>query len=293
MMKFLYFPGCSLKNYAESYEKSAIAVAKELGIELVELNRWNCCGVVFGLASDSYAHYVGAFRDLIRAQQQVHETGNDYLVTLCSMCYQVLSSLNHRLSVDKEALDRLNRFMDEEEDYLGTIQVEHFLRVLADFIGFNKIKEKIKRDLSNLKIAAYYGCMLVRPKEIAIDDPEDPTIMEKLIESVGANPVYYPFRTECCGSYNVVVNEDVIKERTIRILAPLIKKKVDAVITVCPLCKFNLEKGLKLAKDELGESKIKIMYFTELLAIALGLENTVDQELLRGLLGKIKEQVVT
>ena len=292
-MKFLYFPGCSLKSYAESYEKSGIAVAKELGIELVELNRWNCCGVVFGLASDSYAYYVGAFRDLIRAQQQIHETGNDYLVTLCSMCYQVLGSLKYRLSIDKEALDRLNRFMDDEEDYLGTIRVEHFLKILVDFVGFDKIKEKVKKDLSGLKIAAYYGCMLVRPKETAIDDPEDPTIMEKLIEAVGAKPVYYPFRTECCGSYNVVVNQDVIKERTIRILGPLIKRKVDAVITVCPLCKFNLEKGLKLAEDKLGKSEIKIMYFTELLALALGLERTVDQDVVKTLAKKIKEPAVT
>lgn len=289
-MKLLYFPGCSLKNFAQSYEKSAIAVAKELGIELVELNRWNCCGVVYGLASDSFAHYVGAFRDLIRAQQQVNETGNEYLVALCSMCYQVLSSLNYRLSIDREALDRLNRFMDDEEDYLGTIQVEHFLKILADLVGFDKIKTKVKRDLSELKIAPYYGCMLVRPKEIAIDDPEDPTIMEKLIEAVGAEPVSYPFRTECCGSYNVVVNKDVIKERTKKILGPLIKKNVDAVITVCPLCKFNLEQGLKLARDELGQSNIKILYFTELLALAIGLDDTIDKEALESLKVKIKEK---
>lgn len=291
MVKFLYFPGCSLKSYAENYEKSALAVAKHLGIELVELPRWNCCGVVYGLSSDSLAHYLGAFRDLIRAQENIDKTGNEYLVALCSMCYQVLGSLNHRLMIDRSALETLNKFMDDEEDYLGTIKVEHFLNILKDYVGFEKIKENVKRDLSDLRVAAYYGCMLVRPKEIAIDDPEDPKLLDLLIQAVGAELVDYPFKTECCGSYNVVVNKDVIKERAIRIFGSLARKKVDIVITVCPLCHFNLEQGLKLASEEIGKPNIKILYFTELLAIALGLDDVVDNSLIEEL--SLREKALT
>ncbi len=276
-MKFLYFPGCSLKNYAKKYEDSALAVAKHFGIELIELKRWNCCGVVYSLASDSVFHCIGAVRDLIRAQEQVGETGNDKLVTLCSMCYQVLASVNHRLANDPSALETLNRFMDEEEDYLGTIEVTHFLTVLRDYVGFDKIREEVKRELADLRVAPYYGCMLVRPKEVAIDDPEEPVILEQLIESLGAYPIDYPFRTECCGSYNVVVNKEVVKTRVLRIISPLFRARADIIVTVCPLCTFNLEYGMKLASRQLHGKKIPVVYFTELLAFALGLDNVLDK----------------
>ena len=279
-MKLLYFPGCSLKNYAQRYEKSALAVAKRFDIELVELKRWNCCGVVYSLASDSVFHHIAAVRNLIRAQEQMHETGNEKLVTLCSMCYQVLASVNHRLARDPEALETLNRFMDEEEDYLGTIEVLHFLQVLRDYVGFHKIKENLERKLENIRVAPYYGCLLVRPKEVAIDDPEDPSLLETLIASVGAKPIEYPFRTDCCGSYNVVANKDIVKIRVLRIIKPLLRNSADLIISVCPLCTFNLEYGMKLASRELYGKSIPVLYFTELLAYALGLDYALDKNVL-------------
>ena len=279
-MKVLYFPGCSLKNYAPAYEKSALHVAKKLGIELIELKRWNCCGVVYGLASDSVFHQIAAVRNLIRAQEQIHESGNEKLVTLCSMCYQVLASANHRLSKDPAALETLNKFMDEEEDYLGTIEVMHFVQLLRDYIGFEKIKEYVERPLKDIRVAPYYGCMLVRPKEVAIDDPEEPSILETLIESLGGVPVESPFRTECCGSYNVVVNKDVVKTRVFRIVRPLLRNSADLIITVCPLCAFNLDYGMKLASRDLHGRRIPVIYFTELMAYAFGLDNALEKETL-------------
>jgi len=291
MKKFMYMPGCSLKNYATNYEKSAIGIAKKLGIELVELERWNCCGVVYGLASDSVFHQIAAVRNLIRAQETSKNLGNNKLVTLCSMCYQVLASANHRIKNDEQALEALNKFMDEEEDYRGEIEVKHFLAILRDEIGFDKIKEKIVRPLKNLNIAPYYGCVLVRPKEAAIDDPEDPIILETLIETIGGNPIYWPFRTDCCGSYNVVSNQDIVKKRVWNLIKP-IRDEVDIIITVCPLCKFNLDLGIDFAKKEYYIKNIPVLYFTEILAYALGLDEYLDSSIINLLENMIKKEEV-
>lgn len=287
-MKLLYFPGCSLKNYAKRYEKSALAVGEHLGINFIELKRWNCCGVVYGLASDSLFHHIAAVRNLIRAQEQINEADEETLVTLCSMCYQVLASVNHRLSNDPAALETLNQFMDEEENYLGTIQVTHFAKILRDYVGFDKISEKVKRPLNGFNVAPYYGCMLVRPKEVAIDDPEEPTILEGLISSLGANPIDFPFRTECCGSYNVVTNKEVVKVRISRFVSPLLRNSADIIISVCPLCTFNLEYGMNLASRELHGKKIPVLYFTELIAYALGLDDALDKDILN-ILNNLRE----
>ncbi|MHA1665295.1 MAG: CoB--CoM heterodisulfide reductase iron-sulfur subunit B family protein [Candidatus Njordarchaeales archaeon] len=279
-MKYLYFPGCSLKNYAKRYEETAVAVAKALGIELIELKRWNCCGAVSGLAEDSVFHHIAAVRDLVRAQEQLDEADSNKLVTVCSMCYRVLASVNNRLKHNPEDLDTINEFMSPEE-YNGGIEVVHLLQIIKDDIGFDRIAELTKKDLSNIKVAPYYGCVLVRPKETAIDDPNEPTILEELIKSTGATAVENPLRTECCGSYNVVTNRELVKHRISNILKPIMHENIDFLVSVCPLCTFNLEFGIKANKKELHGREIPVLYFTEFLALAFSLDDKLEKEVLQ------------
>jgi len=194
-----YFPGCTLKTKAKYFESSAVNVAKSLNIELVELPRWNCCGTVTSLTSDDLIHHVAPIRDLIRVEEMNErgELNEEYrLVVLCSMCFHVLKRSHLRVMNNPGELEKINAFMYLERDYRGQVKVVHFLELLRD-IGFPNIQKKVKRPLTGLKVAPYYGCLLLRPKEVGIDDPEDPSIQTLLIEALGARVIDNPFKTRC------------------------------------------------------------------------------------------------
>jgi hypothetical protein len=160
-----YYPGCTLKTTGKGLEKSALASAKALGIELVELDRWNCCGTVHSLASDNIINNIGAARNLIRTKQ----SGYDKFVTLCSICYNTQKSVNDIFKKDREKRDKINAYMYEEPDYEADVEVLHLLEVIRDHVGFDGVASKVVKPLSTLKIVPYYGCLLLRPKEIAFD----------------------------------------------------------------------------------------------------------------------------
>ena len=282
MRKIMYYPGCTIKTYGQRYEKTAIAAAKALGFELIELPRWNCCGVVYGLSEDSVFHHIAPTRNLIRAQEFSRELETNDLTTLCSMCYHVLKRVNDYLRSNPEALEKLNKFMDDEEDYEGGINVVHYLTILRDDIGFDKISEKVRRRLNGAKVACYYGCMLVKPRETGIDDPEDPLIMDELMESLGAEAIDYPFKTECCGAYHIVSDKEIVKKRAVKIIKAALDRGAEIIATTCPLCHYNLEKGMEMAGKELRR-KVLLVYFTELLAFALGLDDSLEKNVLKEL----------
>lgn len=267
-IKIAYYPGCTLKTTGTGLEMSAIAAAKALGLELVELERWNCCGTVHSLASDNIINNLAAVRNLIRAK----ESGYDRFVTLCSICYNTQKSVNNIIRNDKEKKGKINSFMYEEPDYEGDVAVLHLLEAIRDEVGFGNMAEKISKPLSSLKIAPYYGCLLLRPKEIALDSQENPTIMEELLRATGAQVVDDPYKTECCGTYHTVVDVDLVVEHAYRILSSAVKRGADAISTTCPLCHFNLDRRQKEVGKRYGDFKpIPVFYFTQLLCIALGL----------------------
>jgi heterodisulfide reductase subunit B len=269
MNKLTYFPGCSLKETAKVFETSARAVMDALDHPLVELERWNCCGTVFSLTTDDLMHHIASVRNLIRAQ----EAGTTELVTLCSMCFNTLKRVSRAVSADAEALAKINAFMDEEPDYAGEVEVKHLLEILRDRIGWERISERVVRPLDGLTVAPYYGCTLVRPSEAGIDDAEMPTVMQELIESVGATAQTFSFQTECCGSYLRVDHRDLVIERGYRILSAARRTGADLVVTACPLCQHNLEQALgELGRTLPEEEPIPVLYFTQLLAIALDVE---------------------
>jgi len=274
-MKIPYYPGCTLKTSAKNFEESAIASAKRMDIELIELTRWNCCGTVFSLTSDDLIHHVAPIRNLIRVQEMNKQglVKDEFrLVTLCAMCYNTLKRPNLRVKENPEDLEKINNLMYLEEDYEAKVEVIHFLKLLKD-MGFEKVNEKVKNPLKNLKIAPYYGCILLRPKEVGIDDPEDPTIQEELLEKLGAEVINNPFKKVCCGSYQTVQDKNIVVDLSYSILTRAQKEGAEAITTSCPLCAFNLDNRQKEVKGKYPHFKeIPVFYFTQLMSIAFGLD---------------------
>jgi len=271
-MKLLYYPGCTLKTSAKNLEKSAFAIMNALGYEMVEMEDWNCCGVVASLTDDDLMHHLAPLRSLIH----VEDAGENRVVTLCDMCCNTLKQTNLRVKENPDDLETLNLFMDRENDYKGTVKVLHFLEFLRDEIGFDVIKKKVKHSLKGIKIMPYYGCMLLRPREVAIDDAEEPTILGDLLSVLGAEVVDNPFKIECCGSYHTVENKELVSKRAHRITNFAIDRGSDAMVLSCPLCRFNLDvRGKEAEKMFKGYKQIPVYYYTQLLAIALGLDLSV------------------
>ncbi|MCF7911632.1 MAG: CoB--CoM heterodisulfide reductase iron-sulfur subunit B family protein [Candidatus Cloacimonetes bacterium] len=275
-MKIPYFPGCSLKTYASSFEKSAIASGAELGIEFVEIPRWNCCGVVSSLTSDDLMHHLAPVRNMIRVLEmqndKIVDTDNKML-TLCSMCMNTLKRSNLKMQEHADELETINDFMyKEDQKYDGSVQVMHYLEILKEY-GFAKIAEKVKVSLKGLKVAPYYGCMLIRPKEVGIDDAEEPTIFEDFLKALGAEPVDWRSKKTCCGSYLTVNKENIVVKLTGKILEDARRNGADLIITSCPLCAFNLDSRQELLQIRNPNFEpIPVLYFSQLLAIALGLD---------------------
>jgi heterodisulfide reductase subunit B len=267
-MKISYYPGCTLKNNAKNFEDSALCSLKRLEVEAVELERWNCCGTVFSLATDDLIHHVAPIRNLIR----VKEANTNKFMTLCAMCFNTLKRANERVKSDPESLDKINKFMYREEvKYEGDVQVFHLLELLRDEIKFENIAKKVVKPLKNLKIANYYGCLLVRPKEIGLDDVENPTVLENLMTALGAEAIDFPYKTECCASYQTVDKPENVADRTYHILTSAQSQGAELVSVSCPLCAFNLDYRQKETVQKYPEFKnIPILYFTQIMALALG-----------------------
>ena len=267
-MKISYYPGCTLKSNAKNFEDSTLCSLKQLDVEVVELPRWNCCGTVFSLATDDLIHHVAPIRNLIR----VKESNTDRVMTLCAMCYNTLKRANERVKGDEESLDKINEFMYREDvKYEGDVKVLHLLELLRDEIEFENVAKKVVKPLKDLKVANYYGCMLVRPKEIGFDDVENPTILENLTSVLGATPIDFPYKTECCAAYQTVNKPEIVAERTYHILTSAQSQGAEIVTVSCPLCAFNLDNRQKETLQKYPEFKnIPILYFTQIMAIALG-----------------------
>ncbi|RLG83613.1 MAG: heterodisulfide reductase, subunit B [Thermoprotei archaeon] len=272
-MKLLYYPGCTIKRNALEYERTSLAVLNKLGIDVIELDKWYCCGALYSLAIDDLMKHLGAVRTLVKAQVQSRNTGTNDLLTLCPMCFNVLKRVNKLLIENPDNLETIAKFMDEEEPYNVGVNVYHIVEILSNNI--EKLKENIVKDLNGVNIAVYYGCTLLRPKEIAIDDPEHPWIIEKLIEDLGGKIVDYPFKSECCGSYQVLINRDIVYDKSGTIINEASTRGADLIVTVCPLCYYNLKITLKNMKRP---PKAKIVYISELLAYLLGLDKVLSTE---------------
>jgi len=262
-MKVSYFPGCTLKNKAKDLDMYAYKSAEALGITLEEMKDWQCCGGVFTTAKNEVATKLSSVRALMEAAEKEQP-----LVTVCSACHNVIKQTNHAMQNDKEFADKANRYMANETPYAGEAQVVHYLEMLRDMVGFDAVKEKVVNALSGKKIAAYYGCLLLRPgKVMQMDDAENPTIMEDLIKALGAIPVVYAKRNECCGGYIAMESPELAKKNSNAVVQNAKAAGAEMIITACPLCRYNLMKN---------GADIPVVYFTELLAEALGVKEATN-----------------
>jgi len=253
-MKFGYYPGCTLKNKAKELDIYARRCAEKLGAELCEIEEWQCCGGAFTTSRDEIATKLSSVRVLKAAE----DTG---LVTVCAACHNVVKQTEHAINTDAEFRDKVSRYM--EETYAGGTKIYHYLELLRDVIGFDALKNATVAPMAGKKIAAYYGCLLLRPSSVmAMDDPENPIIMEDMLRAIGAEPVYWAHRNECCGGYTLMEDAEFAKKRSKAIVDNAIAAGADMIVTACPLCKYNLEKC----------GGLPVVYFTALLAEALGVK---------------------
>lgn len=262
-MNVSYFPGCTLRTKAKQLDVYARQCGEILGVTLCEIEDWQCCGGVFVSAKDEIASKLSGVRALIAARE-----ARQPLVTVCSACHNVIKQTNYAVQTDADFAAKVNAYMAQEKNppaaYGGETEVYHYLELLRDKVGFDKIKAAVKNPLSGKKVAAYYGCMLLRPgKVMQFDDPENPRIMEDFIRALGAEPVIYPKRNECCGGY-VVIEDAASAERKSGAVSESAKQSgAELIVTACPLCRYNLLKS---------QSDMPVVYFTELLAEALGVK---------------------
>ncbi len=273
-MKNAFFPGCSLKTPARGFEETAISCARVLDLELIEIPRWNCCGTVYSLTTDDLMHYLAPIRNLIRAQKMAASGAVDdqRLVTLCSMCYNTLKRSSLLVEENPDKLKVINNFMDEEESYSAKVEVVHFLQLMRE-IGFRQLESKVKKPLRNLRVSPYYGCMLLRPRELAIDDPEDPKVLEDFLEALGAHVVDNPLKVRCCGSYLTANRKQTVADLAHDILTHAVSEGADALAVSCPLCAFNLDARQAEVKNLHPSFEfVPIFYFTQLMALAFGLD---------------------
>jgi heterodisulfide reductase subunit B len=274
MRYYTYFPGCSCSSEggAKAYSWSVQAVSKALDIELIELDDWNCCGSTPSGSVDELGAFCMSARDLALAEKR----GFD-LVTPCSACYVIFNRTNSYL----KQYPGLKAEVDEALAagglaYPGTVKARHILDVLVNDVGYETIRAKVKKPLSGLKVAPYYGCQVVRPK-LGFDHPESPQSLDKLITSLGGEPTPFPLKSRCCGGSLIFSEEAMALDLIRQLLDSALSNGAECLITVCPLCYTNLDAFQSQVNRKFKTNyKLPILFFTQLMGVALGLS---DEEL--------------
>ncbi len=244
-MKYLYFPGCSLKSTGKPYEESILSVFGALGVEIEELKDWNCCGATAYMAVDELKSFSLCARNLALAVKQ--HGGKDepvQLIVPCTACYSLLLKSQHYMDENPEVGRVVNAALKEvgyeSEGLAKKVRIRHPLDVLANDIGVERIKEKVQRPLKGLKVIPYYGCLLVRPYA-TFDNPYNPTSMDRLIGALGAETVNWPLKTRCCGGTLSGTIQGVGLRLSYLILKEATRRGGELLLTACPLCQFDLE----------------------------------------------------
>lgn len=265
MREFIYYPGCSLKVGGKHYEESLLPVFKKIGMELEELNDWNCCGATAYFSVDEFMAAAICGRNLSLAEKE-----DKNVLAPCAGCFLTMKKSNTFLKSGHEKAKKiLSDLKNNECEYRGSIEVVHPLEVFVNDIGLDKIRDLVRTKLTGLKVACYYGCQVVRPYT-DLDDPDYPTIMDQLMEAIGAEPVDYTPKTQCCGGSLGGTLEEVGTRLNYILLKEAKRKSADVIVTLCPLCQFNLELLQdKIVKKYKEDVRIPILYFTQLMGLAL------------------------
>ena len=265
-MSYAYFPGCSLKGCGKAYEESLLAVFSELGLEMREIEDWNCCGATAFMSVDESMAYSLGGRNLALAEKQ-----GDEVLAPCSACYLDLEKTRRVLEEDKEMGPRIrNSLQDIGLNYKGSLKIKHPIEVLVRDLGLEKIRAHVKKPLKGLKVVPYYGCQIVRPFA-SFDDQSNPTTMDQLLKTLGVKVLAYSGKTRCCGGSLTGTLPQAGLRLCYQLLREAKRHGADLVVTLCPLCQFNLDAFQDEIAREYENVSIPVVYFTQLMAQAFGL----------------------
>lgn len=273
-MRFAYYPGCSGHGSSVEYEASTQAVCKALGMELVEVPDWNCCG---STPAHSVSHELSAAL-AARNLMQAEKTGCDCMLTPCPSCSSNLKMGRHRMQDPdfKAEVDELldNPTPEAENGGAALMETYSVLQAITENIGAETIGARVLRPLEGVKVVCYYGCLLSRPAEVAkFDDPENPMALDNIMKALGAEVLPFSMKTECCGAAMGIPDVNIPGKLSGRILDAAKAAGAQAVVTACPLCHMNLELRQRQAARITGKDffGLPVFYYTQLMAYAFGL----------------------
>jgi heterodisulfide reductase subunit B len=264
-MKYAYYPGCSAHSTARDMNSSSLAVARRLGIELVEPERWTCCGASAAHQTDRVLAAALPAANLVLAKQK----GLDMVVN-CAACYNRMKTANHAVRTSPQMREKVRAAIGQ--DYDGSVPVRHFVEILLQDAGLDKLRKAFTASLGGLRVACYYGCFLVRPREIMqFDDPENPTSLDDLVTAMGGESLDWPHKVECCGGGLNLTRPDLL----VRFAAPIVEMAeacgAGCIAVACPMCHASLD----LRRGDIDRATgsrhtVPVLYITQLLGLALG-----------------------
>jgi heterodisulfide reductase subunit B len=264
-MKYTYYPGCAAESTARDQHSASLAVARALGIEMEELKGWICCGATPAHQTDRVLAASLSAANLALAK----ERGLDVVVN-CAACYNRLKSANHEVINFPDIRERVAHAVGR--DYDGSVNIRHFVEVVLEVVGIPKLQTFFRQSLNGLKVACYYGCLLVRPPEVTgFDDPENPMSLDNLITAMGGQSLDWPHKVECCGGGLSLTRTDVVVKLSASILDMAKASGADCIAVACPMCQANLDLRQRDVEKETGSRyAMPVMYITQLLGLCLG-----------------------
>ncbi len=271
MPKYALYPGCSLEAGSIEYEMSTHAVAHALGIELVEVPDWNCCGASSAHMTDHLLSLALPARVLANAETIPGVTG---MVAPCAACHNRFAAVEYELGKNEELRTKINSML--EVPYTGKVKLRYYLDIFSNPETLAEIKKRVKQPLTGLKVACYYGCLFVKPPKATnfIDDPENPMAMDNLMSAIGAEPLPWPYKTECCGASLGATKEDACTKLCNDILRVAKDSGADCIVAACPLCQTNLDMRQATVEKKYGlQYRLPIPFFTQLIGLALGVDS--------------------
>jgi heterodisulfide reductase subunit B len=272
-MKYIYYPGCSLERNASAYHDSTMAVGAPLGMQFQEVDDWNCCGAIEFIAVDKMQAYALTARNLSLAEKQV--TNGETMVAPCSACFLNLSKCDAYLNADPQLALKVNTALAAGGLHYtpGTVKTRHLLEAVVQDVGYEAIAAQVKKPLYGLRVAPYYGCLIVRPGFLEkFDDPEYPQSLDRLMRVLGAEVVDFPMKAHCCGGHMTQISERVALDMLYRLFKNAADYDADVITTICPMCQLNLDGYQESVNKAYGTNfHMPILYFTQLMGLAFGL----------------------
>jgi heterodisulfide reductase subunit B len=259
-LKVSYYPGCSLHGTAKEYDQSVRAVSRALGIELKEVDDWSCCGATSAHSTNFKLSIALPARNLVAAEKDALD-----VMVPCAACFNRFKTAEHHLKADKQLKGEVEEIIGGK--YHGGIAIRNPLDIIFKDIGLDALEGKVKKPLKGLKPVSYYGCLLLRPPEICeFDDYENPVILDKILNTLGADARLWSYKTDCCGGSLTISRTDIVSKMVNKIMTMAREAGANCVVTACPVCMANLDMR---ADDNV---RLPVFYFTELIALALGLQ---------------------